>query len=105
MIVQRLRYDVMILIPYGHSIPAALLGLRVALPSFLAAAGKAIFDLGFHTVMHWGRDPPWKALRACRLPAGPVSADVLRPRHRHPAVSRHMLIQVAVLRSSTTQTS
>ena len=50
----------------------------------LASADEAVFDLDFHAVMHWGRDPaPGKALRPHALPARPVRADLLRPGHRH----------------------
>ena len=51
----------------------------------LATAEKAVFDLDFHAIMHWGRDPvPGKALRAHAVPARPLGADVLRSGHRHP---------------------
>ena len=51
----------------------------------LATAGEAIFDLDFHAVMHWGQEPrPGKALRPVPVPARPLSADLLRPGHRHP---------------------
>ena len=51
----------------------------------LATAEEAVFDLDFHAVMHWGRDPvAGKALRAHAVPARPVRADLLRPGHRHP---------------------
>src|SRR5216683_2338443 len=50
----------------------------------LATSGEAVFDLDFHAIMHRGRDPrPGKALRPRPLAAGPVGADLLRPRHRH----------------------
>ena len=51
----------------------------------LATANEAIFDLDFHAVMHWGQEPrPGKALRPVPVPARPLSADLLRPGHRHP---------------------
>ena len=45
----------------------------------LATSGEAVFDLDFHAIMHWGRDPALeKFLVAHALAARPVGADLLR---------------------------
>ena len=49
----------------------------------LATADEAVFDLDFHAVMHWGRDPALEKHYVPRDPARPVGADLLRAGHRH----------------------
>ena len=41
--------------------------------------GRGVFDLDFHAVMHWGRDPRWKSTTSPRAPSAPGRADLLRP--------------------------
>ena len=38
----------------------------------LATAQEAVFDLDFHAVMHWGRDPSWKSTTCPRGPSAPA---------------------------------
>ena len=51
----------------------------------LATSGEAVFDLDFHAIMHWGRDPALeKHYVPTRSQRARVGADLLRPGHRHP---------------------